>query len=321
MDSLRESLTSFLKLSPPGLAPEIDVAGRTRESGYDRSLVRYAAPDGDEIEAFLFEPSRAPRRCGTLVLHQHNSQWALGKSEVAGLAGDPLQAFGPALARAGVTVLAPDAVAFESRSGTPGWGTSLAPPTGKPYSSPEGWLENYNQMAHRLVRGDLLMRKVLTDSAVALSVLQNLETVDPANLGVIGHSYGGTLALFMAAVDTRVAFACCSGAACSYAHKLSHGTGLEMSLIIPGFIEHFEIVDLLRCVAPRRLLIVSSDSDPLSADADDLVRGAQPAFTAYNGSGHLEHLRVPGPHALDERRYQAILTWALARTTTREVTP
>jgi dienelactone hydrolase len=317
MDSLRERLTSFLKLSPPGPAPEIDVVDRSRESGYDRSLVRYAAPDGDEIEAFLFEPSQASRRGGILALHQHNSQWSLGKSEVAGLAGDPLQAFGPALARAGVTVLAPDAVAFESRSGAPGWGTSLAPPIDKPYSSPEGWLENYNQMAHRLVKGDLLIRKVLTDSAAALSVLQNLKTVDPANLGVIGHSYGGTLALFLAAVDTRVAFACCSGAACSYAHKLSHGTGLEMSLIIPGFIEQFEIVDLLRCVAPRRLLIVSSDGDPLSADAGDLVRDAQPAFTAQDGSTHLEHLRVPGAHGLDERRHQEILTWALSRAGTR----
>lgn len=316
MDSLRESLTSFLRLSPPGPAPKLHVVERTRETDYDRSLVWYEAPDGDRIEAFLFEPLQAPRRGGILALHQHNSQWSLGKSEIAGLAGDPLQAFGPALARAGVTVLAPDAVAFESRSGAAGaarWGTSLAPFLGKPHSSPEGWLEHYNQMAHRLVKGDLLMRKVLTDSAAALSVLQHLEDVEPARIGVLGHSYGGSVALFLAALDSRVAFACSSGAACSYAHKLEHGTALEMSLVIPGFLDRFEIVDLIRCVAPRRLLIVSSEDDPHSADATDLVRDALPAFIAQGCPGHLEHLRVPGPHELDQGRYQAILAWVTAQ--------
>jgi dienelactone hydrolase len=313
MDSLRESLTSFLRFSSSAPTPKLHEVERTREADYDRSLVWYEAPDGDRIEAFLFEPVQAPRRGGILALHQHNSQWSLGKSEIAGLAGDPLQAFGPALARAGVTVLAPDAVAFESRSGAAGWGTSLAPALHKSHSRPEGWLDHYNQMAHRLVKGDLLMRKVLTDSATALSVLRHLDEVDPASVGVLGHSYGGSVALFLAALDVRVAFACSSGAACSYAHKLEHGTALEMSLVIPNFLERFEIVDLLRCVAPRRLLIVSSEDDPHSADATDLVRDALPAFIAHGFPGHLEHLRVPGSHELDQRRYQAILAWAIAQ--------
>ncbi len=39
----------------------------------------------------------------------------LGKSEVCGLAGNPLQAFGVALVKKGFVVLAPDSICFEDR--------------------------------------------------------------------------------------------------------------------------------------------------------------------------------------------------------------
>jgi dienelactone hydrolase len=63
----------------------------------------------------LLVPDGAGPFAAVLVHHQHNSEWHLGKSEVAGLAGYPLRACGPALARAGLVVLAPDAVGFEDR--------------------------------------------------------------------------------------------------------------------------------------------------------------------------------------------------------------
>jgi dienelactone hydrolase len=313
MDAVRDNIRSFLKLSLPVAAPAIRVVERKSEDGYTRSLIRYSAQqDGDQIEAFLFQPTAERPRGKVLALHQHNSQWMIGKSEIAGMGGDPLQAFGPALARLGVTVLAPDAIGFESRLSSPGWGTSLAPGLDRPHGSAEGWLQHYNQMAHRLVQGDLLMRKVLSDCAGALSVLQNFEQTDTP-VGVLGHSYGGMLALFLAALDTRVAFACSSGAASSFRYKLAHGIGLEMSLIIPGFAQLFDLDDLIRCVAPRRLLLVSSDEDPLTKDADQLVRAALSVFEAQNCVGHLQHFRFPGSHALDQERFQAILEWTVAR--------
>jgi dienelactone hydrolase len=220
-----------------------------REEGYTRSLIRYGAPDGDEIPAFLFEPVGGGGRGGVLALHQHNSQWELGKSEIAGLAGDPFQAFGPALARAGVTVLAPDLVGFETRLRPAGAGAALAPPLHKTYSTADGWLQHYNQMAHRLVQGGLLINKLLGDAAVGLSVLQRAEDVEPSRVGVLGHSHGGHVALFLAGLDVRVSFACVSGATCSYRHKLAHGTGLDMALVIPDFARQFELADLIRCTA------------------------------------------------------------------------
>jgi dienelactone hydrolase len=311
---LRRRLASFLGLSLPSEAPAVTVLERVPEQGYTRSLIRYLTPDGDEVSAFLFEPTGGDARGGVLALHQHNSQWELGKSEIAGLAGDPWQAFGPALARAGATVLAPDLVGFESRVRPAGAGAALAPPLHKPYSTADGWLQHYNQMAHRLVQGDLVINKLLVDSAVGLSVLQRATDVEPSRVGVVGHSHGGHIALFLAGLDVRVSFACVSGATCSYRHKLANGTGLDMALVIPGFAREFDLGDLIRCTAPRKMLVVSSDDDPLASDADDLVRDAAGAFVDAGCPGHLRHLRVPGPHALDVRRFDAIVNWTLAET-------
>jgi dienelactone hydrolase len=311
-DRLRRRLTSFLGVSLPSEAPPVTVLERVRDEGYTRSLIRYPAPDGDEIPAFLFEPAVGGRRGGVLALHQHNSQWELGKSEIAGLAGDPWQAFGPALARGGATVLAPDLVGFESRLRPAGAGAAFAPPLHKAYSTAEGWLQHYNQMAHRLVQGDLLINKLLADAALGLSVLQQAKDVDPSRLGAVGHSHGGHVALFLAGLDARVSFACVSGATCSYQHKLANGTGLDMSLVIPGFARQFDLADLIRCTAPRRMFVVSSDDDPFAADADDLVRDAAAAFVDAGRPSHLQHLRVPGPHSLDARRFDAIVNWTLA---------
>jgi dienelactone hydrolase len=309
MDSLRARLRTFLGLQAPPPAPLVSVIERKVEEDHTRSLLRYASPDGDEIEAFLFLPLRDEPRAAVLALHQHNSQWTLGKSEIAGLSGDPLQAFGPALARRGIAVLAPDAVGFESRIGL-ATGPGFAPPLEKPHSTAEGWLQYYNQMAFRLVTGDLLMRKALADCELGVSALQTL--VGAASVGAVGHSYGGILSLFLAAVDTRVAFACSSGAACSFRYKLARGIALDMSLIMPGFATHFDLQDVIGCVAPRRLFLVSADDDPSSADADQLVREALPAFEAQNCAGHLEHLRVVGVHALDSHRVHAMLNWISA---------
>ncbi len=139
MDSRREEIASFLGFSPSSVASDVRVLSSIEEDGVERKLVQYISRDGEEIQAFLLVPN-GPLQGAVLALHQHNSQWEIGKSEVAGLVGDPLQAFGPPLARQGIMVLAPDSVGFESRMKAVNGGISLAPRLEKPYSSAEGWL-------------------------------------------------------------------------------------------------------------------------------------------------------------------------------------
>ena len=51
----------------------------------------------------------------------------------------------------------------------------------------------FNEMCYRLLRGDMLMRKVLSDSAQAIPLLCAYELVDSECVGMLGHSYGGNL--------------------------------------------------------------------------------------------------------------------------------
>lgn len=196
---------------------------------------------------------------------------------------------------------------FESRWGRAGQGSAIAPTAWRAGTRPEGWLQYYNHAMHRLVRGELLMTKFLDDVACGVTALQELSRVE--RVGIVGHSMGGNVAIFAAALDNRIAFACTSGAACSYRHKLAHGTGLEMALVIPGFATRYDFDDLMRCVAPRPLLVVSSHDDAFAADASTLVERVRHAYAAEGADADLQHLHIGVGHALDDERHAAIVTW------------
>ncbi|MCA9055847.1 MAG: hypothetical protein KDA75_18560, partial [Planctomycetaceae bacterium] len=96
---------------PCPLEPRID---RTEQrDGYRLEWLDYAVESGDRVPAVLLVPdgvsSQSPAP-GICVWHQHNGEWHLGKSEPAGLAGNPMHHTGVALARLGYVVLCPDAL-------------------------------------------------------------------------------------------------------------------------------------------------------------------------------------------------------------------
>jgi dienelactone hydrolase len=302
LDTLRDETRRWLGLAPPRDVPVVthDVAAA---GAYERRRVTYDGADGDRIPAFLLVPvgRRAPHPA-VLVHHQHNGERHLGKSEVCGLAGDPLQAFGVALAERGFVVLAPDSICFEERRSG---GVGCEP-------HPTDWQQHYDAMTYRLLRGDTLMRKVLDDAAAGLSALAALDGVDAARVGILGHSYGGNTVLFQAALDERVRFACTSGAACSYRHKMQRGTAIEMAEVLPSVSGRLDVDDLLRLAAPRPMLVVSATDDPYSEDAAEMVRLARPAYVAAAASTALEHTQYAGGHAVTRERFDRIVDWITA---------
>ena len=286
------SLRTHLGLAQP--TPDLPVrrTGTARGDGFVRHDLEYEGLEGDTIPAFLFVPD-APQGAGVVVFHQHGGQFDLGKSEVAGEAGAPLQAFAPELARRGVVVLAPDAISFEDRrershSGDP---------------ADADWLQHYNAMAYRLLDGDALMRKALDDAQRAVSVLLARPEVEAARVGVCGHSYGGSTALYLAALDLRCRFACISGALASLAERRRRGIGINVFEVVPGLATLLEVDDLLRAITPRPTFIVSGTEDPYAADADAIVGRV--------ASDAVRSLRVQGKHELDPERFQAIVDWVV----------
>jgi dienelactone hydrolase len=308
LNALREKISDSLNFNIPDAPTEYETEAVSEEEEYSRLLIRYSDGEGEHIPAFLLLPKGAGPFPAVLVLHQHNSEWHLGKSEVCGLAGDPLQAFGPALAKKGMVVLAPDAICFEDRRRNH---SGIEP------DETSDWLQHYNEMAYRLLLGDTLMRKVLSDAARGVSLLWEHPMVDRRRIGTLGHSYGGNTVLFHTALDLRISFACSSGAACTYKTKMMNGTGIEMAQVIPGFVVEFDIQDLVRCIAPRRICLVSAEEDKYSADADDIVDMARQAFAGLGVEERLEHRRFKGGHAITEERFDYIIEWLCSRQTER----
>jgi dienelactone hydrolase len=295
-DDIAKTIGIGLSAAPVNVAYE--VTETSREAGYTRQKISYESA-GDTITAYLLLPDKLGKNPAVLVHHQHNGERYLGKSEVCGLAGNPLQAFGPALARAGIVVLAPDSVCFEERR-LKGHGTA-------PLPEDADFLQHYNAMCYHILNGGNLMQKVLLDAMHGVSLLAALPHVDKKRIGTLGHSYGGNTVLFLTALDARIGFACASGSACTYENRMQNGVGIEMASVIPGFHGKYDLDDLVRCIAPRRLLIVSAEEDKYSRDAGYIVERARPAYEEHGDD--LCHKRYPGGHALTKERFDFIIDW------------
>ena len=268
---------------------------REDDDGFTRERIEYRGLEGDVIPAFLFLPKGRAVLGGVVVFHQHNGEFHFGKSEVAGDVGSPFQAFGPALARRGVAVLAPDALTFEDRRAAV---RGVAP-------DHYDWLQHYSAMSYRLLDGDTLMRKGLDDAQRAVSVLLQATGLDEARVGVAGHSYGGYTALYHAAVDVRCRFACISGAVCSFETRRRESTGITLFEAVPGLARDLDTHDLLAAIAPRPTLVVSGTQDKYSRDADEVV--------ARVPRGFVTELRMDRGHALEQERFDAIVAWIVGR--------
>ena len=294
MTDLATTLRARLGLADP-VPVEFKRGEIVQADGFDRERIEYPGLEGDIIPAFLFTPRGRDTRGAAVVFHQHNGEFHFGKSEVAGEVGDPFQAFGPALARRGLAVLAPDAITFEDRRGAV---RGVEPDY-------YDWLQHYNAMSYRLLDGDLLMRKCLDDAQRALSVLLQATGVDARRVGVAGHSYGGYTALYHAALDARCRFACISGAVCSFETRRREGTGVVLFEAVPGLARLIDTHDVLAAITPRPTMVVSGTGDKYSRDADQVV--------ARIAGDCITELRVDRGHALDRERFDAIVEWIVGR--------
>src|SRR5205807_7141900 len=98
------------------------------------------------------------------------------------------------------------------------------------------------------------------DGMRAIDYLLSRPEVDPARIGCAGHSGGGTLTMFIAAMDERVACAVVNEGGTQNRWPLSYppnspvGPSDVEQNIFPAAIYDIDHVDLHAAVAPRPLL-------------------------------------------------------------------
>lgn len=300
--NLRNDIAEAIGITASNIIPHIEyrLLESTQEDGYTRQLIEYDSY-GDKVTAFLLLPEILDKNPAILINHQHNREHNLGKSEVCGLAGNPLQAFGPVLAKKGFVVLAPDAICFEDRRMNSHGTESI--------SEDSDFWQHYNEMCYRIIKGESLMKKVLYDAINGITLLTNLAYVDNRRIGTLGHSMGGNTVLFLSALDERITYSCASGSACTYENRIKNNVGIEMSSIIPNFHSKYDIYDLVSCIAPRRLLVVSAEDDKYSKDASYIVEKVGSTYSELNAIQNLYHKRYPGGHGLTKERFDFIIEW------------
>src|SRR4029453_16463071 len=99
------------------------------------------------------------------------------------------------------------------------------------------------------------------------------------------------------------------GAAWSFAQKMRSGTGLEMSLVIPGIHSRCDVADVISCLGSRPTLLVSAQEDPYSEDAPEIVSEVKARLSKMGVIDRIEHTRYEGSHALTQERFDRIINW------------
>ncbi|MBN2545325.1 MAG: hypothetical protein JXB50_05975, partial [Spirochaetes bacterium] len=300
LKNLRKELKKFLNITIVNKKIGFDVIETVGFTKFKRLLIKYVNDEHEEIKAYFFMPEGQGPFPAVLVHHQHNSERHFGKSEVSGIIGDKYQAFCPVLAENNIIAIAPDSINFEDRrrnkKGTePDKNTDLN--------------QHFNEMSYRLLKGELLLSRIINDSSIALSILYYNEKVDSNKIAVLGHSYGGSTSAFHSAFDERIRYSCLSGAICSFKHKIQNNIALEYSQVIPGFIKKYEMTDILKCIFPRNLLIMSSTDDKYTKDSHEIYSEIKNIYIKHDIEKNLGYKNFNGSHNLNIDNFRFIIEW------------
>lgn len=286
--NLREKLLHCLG----GAWPEpCDLRPLTRETeqadGYSIESLTYEVEPEDRVPALLLIPDgidAANPAPAVAIWHQHAGQWDLGKSEPAGLAGNPMHHTGVALVREGYVVLCPDALCFEERQ--------------SPHL-PGGNFERFEFLRY-VVAGKCMAWKNILDMRRAIDFLCTRPEVRSEHLGCYGHSMGSTHTWLVGPWEPRLK--CLVGNCCLPTYAAIHRTHLLHCFpnFIPGWYQYGDTPHIAGLTAPRALHLNFGAKDggspipevreglPIIADAYREA-GAEDRFSYYieEGAGHV----------------------------------
>jgi len=258
-----------------------------------REKVSYLVEPSQRVSAFLFIPTGAGPHPAILCIHQHNREYHLGKSEPAGLSGNPEQYYALELAKRGYVTLAPDALCFEERQ----------------HPSLRGMDYERFEALRRIVEGSCLQAKMLWDLQRTLDYLSTRREVDRRRIGCLGHSLGGQETLFLSAVDKRIAVGVSNCGFSSYRAIFERAILHNFALYVPGLFRSGDLARVLGLVAPRPFLALASSEDTLFP-LEGVQATVREAKRAYGRARDRLRLDVfPGGHGFPAPMREAAYAW------------
>lgn len=271
----------------PSVLERVAIPGGTREK------VTYTVERGERVSAYLFLPEAPGPHAAVLCVHQHHREFHLGKSEPAGLAGNPEQFYALELARRGYVTLAPDAIGFEERQ----------------HRTLRGVDYERFEATRRLTEGSCLQAKLLWDLMRGLDYLVARREVDAKRIGCLGHSLGGQETLFLAALDRRVAAGVSSCGFSSYRAIFDAVINHNFAAYVPGLLRYGDLDRVLALVAPRPFLALAGSEDLIfpMAGVRTTVRQARLAYAPARNRLRLDVFS--GGHAFSRPMRDVAYAW------------
>jgi dienelactone hydrolase len=277
----RARLEELLGARPEPVPLDLEVLESVQCEGYRREKLVFDTEDTMSVPAYLLVPDgRTTPGPAVLACHGHGP----GKSQAVGLAHTeaPNSDYALQLVRQGYVVLAPDLRCFGERLD---W-------------NPEDHYACDTNLVHAVMAGWNPLAQNIWDLQRGLDVLAGHALVDPARLGMVGLSYGGTVTLFTAALDDRVAAAVVSGYFSSWAESHKMPWNMCGSQVAFGLLGRLEHEDLGALIAPRPLLIETGTEDylfPVGA-ATEAVRRTRLVYEHQDAGDRLVHDVFEGEH-------------------------
>jgi dienelactone hydrolase len=299
-EELRRKLLECLGGPWPKPGPLQPKLHRTEQKqGYRIEWVSYESEPGDRVPALLLVPDgvdgehQAP---AVAVWHQHNGEWHLGKSEPAGLAGNPMHHTGVALVKMGYVVLCPDALCFEDRQDPVLRG---------------GDYERFEFLRY-VVSGKCLAWKNILDMRRAIDYLESRAEVQKGRIGCYGHSMGATHTWLLGPWEDRLR--CLAANCCLPTYAAIHRTKILHCFpnFIPGWFQYGDTPDIAALTAPKPLLMTFGEQDA-GSPIPEVREAVQRIAQAYREAGTPENFRAfiePGVgHVLSEAMWTEIRRW------------
>jgi dienelactone hydrolase len=266
----------------------------TLSDGYRMESLTYQAEPDDPIPAILLIPEDVDAQHpapAVAVWHQHNGQWHLGKSEPAGLAGDPMHHTGVALVREGYVVLCPDALCFEQRQ----------------HETLRGGNFERFEFLRYVVAGKCMAWKNILDMRRAIDYLCSRPEVRADRIGCYGHSMGSTHTWLVGPWEPRLK--CLVGNCCLPTYEAIHRTQLLHCFpnFVPGWFQYGDTPDIAALIAPRALHLNFGENDG-GSPIQEVRAGIERIARAYADAGadeRFSHYIEPGAgHVLSEEMWR-----------------
>ena len=154
---------------------------------------------------------------------------------------------------------------------------------------------------HLLLLGKSLMGNSATEISSVIDWLcskNNFFNINKSNIYLYGHSSGGTIVQFAAALDKRIKGTLASGSVGPVRQTIgARGCGSGDG-IVPGFLEWFDTKDIISLIAPRLFIALSGDQDHIFpySGAKKVINDARTIYKKLDAEEKIICINVKGKH-------------------------